>query len=70
MQEMEQKCRESGWKYEKCGNQCWNVGNQNGNLGIAVEMTQNSNGKDKFNKWIEVKIVENEHICKNLVSYI
>ena len=37
-----------------------------GNLIIAVEMTQNSTG----NEWRKVKIIENEHICKNLVSHI
>ena len=37
-----------------------------GNLIIAVEMTQNSTG----NEWRKVKIIENKHICKNLVSHI
>ena len=40
------------------------------NLGIAVKMTQNSNGHDKFKEWKEVKITENEHICKKLVPRI
>ena len=59
------------------GNQCGDAGNQAGNLSIAVEilsiaveMTSNSNGNDKFKEWREVKIIKNEHICKNLVSYI
>ena len=30
------------------GNQSGNAGNQGGNLSTAVEMTQNSNGNDKF----------------------
>ena len=47
-------------------NQSGDAGNQNGNLGIAVEITQNSNGNDKFKEWREVKIIENEHVCKNL----
>ena len=34
---------------------------------MAVEMTQNSNGNNKLKKWREVKIIENEHICKNLI---
>ena len=35
---------------------------QGGNLGIAVEMTQNSSGQDKFKDWREFKIIENEHM--------
>ena len=46
------------------------AGNQGGNLSIAVEMTQNSNGNDKFKGWREVKRTENKHVCKNIVSYI
>ena len=30
----------------------------------------NSNGNDKFKEWREVQIIENEHICKNLVPHI
>ena len=37
---------------------------------IKVEMTCNSNENDIFKKWREVKIIESEHICKNLVSHI
>ena len=37
---------------------------------MAVEMTQNNNGNDKFKEQREAKIVENEHICKNAVSQI
>ena len=58
--------RESG----NAGNQGCDAENQNGNLDIAVGMTQNGNGKDKFKQQIEVKIIENEHICKNSVSHI
>ena len=52
------------------GNQGDDVRNQGVNLSIAVEITQNSNGNDKFKEWREVKIIENEHICENLVSHI
>ena len=64
------ECKEFGWKSKKCGNQSGDAGNQSGNLSIAVEMTYNSNGNDKFKEWREVKITESEHICKNLVSHI
>ena len=33
-------------------------------------MTQKSNGNDKFKEWKEIKVIENEHICKNLVLHI
>ena len=46
------------------------VGNQGGYISLVVEMTQYSNENEKFKEWREVKIVENEHICKNLVSRI
>ena len=52
------------------GNQGGDAGNQSGNLSIAIEMTQNSNGNDKLKEWREVKIIEKEHICKNFVSHI
>ena len=52
------------------GGQGGDAGNQGGNLSKLVEMTQNSNGNDKFKKWREVKIVKNKHICKNLISHI
>ena len=52
------------------GGQGGDAGNQGGNLSKQVEMTQNSNGNDKFKKWREVKIVKNKHICKNLISHI
>ena len=41
---------ESGWKCKKCGNQCGDVQNQGWNLGIAVEMKQESNGNGKIPK--------------------
>ena len=34
-------------------------GIKGGNLSITVEMTQNSNGNDKFKEWRGVKIIEN-----------
>ena len=43
------------------GNQGGDAGNQGRLLSIAVEITWNSNGNDKLNDWIEVKII-------NLVS--
>ena len=46
------------------------AGNQSGNLSIATEMTQNSNGNDKFKECRKVKIIEKENICKNFVSHI
>ena len=70
MQGIELKCRKSGRKYENAGNQGGNVRNQNRNLGIAVEMTQNSNGNSRSKAWREAKIIENEHICKNFASHI
>ena len=36
-----------GGNAENAQNQCGDEGNQGGNLGIAVEMTQNSSGNDK-----------------------
>ena len=33
-------------------------------------MTQNSSENNKLKEQREVKIIENEHICKNLVSHI
>ena len=54
-----------------CGNaenaygDAWNQGR---NLSTAVEMTQKSSGNDKLKEWRELKMIENEHICKNLVS--
>ena len=36
-----------GGNAENAQNQCGDAGNQGGNLGIAVEMTQNSSGIDK-----------------------
>ena len=50
--------------------QCGNARNQGGNLGIRVEMAYNSSGNDKLNKWRKVKIIENERICKSLVSHV
>ena len=52
------------------GNQGGNEGNQGGNLSIAAEMTCNSNWKDKFKEWREVKVIEINHIFKNVVSHI
>ena len=52
------------------GNQDWDARNQGGNLNIATEITSNSNGNDKFKDRREVKIIENDYICKNLVLYI
>ena len=31
-------------------------------------MAGNSRGNDKLKKWREVKIIESERICKNVVS--
>ena len=39
------------------GNQGGDAGNQGGNLSIAVEITWNSNGKDKLKDWSEVKTI-------------
>ena len=36
---------------ENAGNQGGDKENQGGNLGIAVEMKQESNGNDKFKEW-------------------
>ena len=40
------------------GNQVGDVENQGGNLGITVEITQESNGNDKVKEWREVKMIE------------
>ena len=45
-------------------NQAGDVDNQGGKLSIAVKMTQESNGNDKFKEWRELKIDENERIYK------
>ena len=55
--------RESGWKCKRCGESGWRFRDQGGNLSIAVEITWNSNGNNKFKDWREVKII-------NLVSHI
>ena len=52
------------------GNQVGDVENQVGNLDVVVEMKQESNRNGKFKEWREVKVIENEHICKNLVLHI
>ena len=57
-----------GGNAENAENQCGDTGNQGRNLGITVEMTLNSSGNYKLKEWREVKIIENKHICKNLVS--
>ena len=59
-----------GRNAKNAGNQGGDVENQGGNLGIAVEMKQESNRNGKFKEWREVKVIENEHICKNLVLHI
>ena len=41
-----------------------------GNLGMEVIITKNSNENDKLKECREVKIIENEHICKNVISQI
>ena len=41
-----------------------------GNLGIALEMTQNYSGNDELKEWKQVEMIENEHIPKNLVPHI
>ena len=60
---------ESRWKCERCGESGWRC-RESGNLSIAVEMTYNSNGSDKFTERREIELIENEHICKNLISRI
>ena len=44
-------------------NQCGDTKNQDGNLSIAVEMTQNSSGNEKLKEWRDVKMLENECNC-------
>ena len=50
-----------GGNAKNAGNQGGDVENQGGNLGIAVEMKQESNRNGKFKDWREVKLIENEH---------
>ena len=59
-----------GTNVENTGTKCADAGNQCGVFGITVEMTQNIRGNDKLKEVREIKIIENEHICKNLVSHI
>ena len=59
-----------GGNMENGENQCYGAGNQGGNLGRAVKMTQNNSENDKLKEWRKVKIIENEHLCKNLFSHI
>ena len=40
-------------------NQCGDAGNQDGDLGIAVEITQSCSGNNKLKEKREVKIIEN-----------
>ena len=51
-----------GGNAKNAGNQGGGVQNQGGNLDIAEEIKQESKGNDKFKKWREAKIIENEHI--------
>ena len=52
----------SWWKCEKCGNQGGDERNQVGNM--AVKMTKNNNGNDKFKEWEEVKVTEKSIFAK------
>ena len=70
-------CRESAWDAVNLDGNAKNVRNQGGGawnqgetLCISVEMIQNSNRDDKFKEPGEVKIIENEHTCNDLVSHI
>ena len=56
-----EECEE--W-YGNLGNQdeCDDVENQGENLGIATEMTPNSNGYDKLKGWREIKIKINTFV--------
>ena len=55
---------------QKIWDQGGDAGNQGRNISIAVEMVQNGSKNDKLKECWEVKIIENEHICKNVVSHI
>ena len=44
---MGMRCGDSAWECGESGGKCEKV-NQGGNLSIVVEMTQTSNGNDKF----------------------
>lgn len=59
-----------GGNVENSENQFDGAGNQGGNLATAVKMTQNNSENDKLKEWRKVKIIENEHLCKNLFSHI
>ena len=53
------------------GNQCGEAVKEGKNLGIAVEMTYgNGTGNEKLKELRKVKIIDNEHICKNVVPDI
>ena len=50
-----------GGNAKNAGNQGGDVENLGGNLGITIEMKQQSNRNGKFKEW-RVKVIENEHI--------
>ena len=52
------------------GSKGGDAGNEGRILDIAVEITWKSNGNDKFKEWREIKIIENEHIYKNLILQV
>ena len=59
-----------GGNTENVGNQGGDTGSQGWNVGITAQITENSSGNDKFKECREVKIIEKEHICKELISNI
>ena len=61
---------ESARKCKKMWDQGVDVASENGNLSIVVELPQNSDENNKFKEQIKVRIIENEYICKHLVSQI
>ena len=56
--------RTLGQNAKNVGNRGSDAMNQGGNVCIAVEMTLNSNGNDKFKEWSDVKMIETSAFVK------
>ena len=66
------KSGESGWKCQKC-QKCGELGQRCKEPRWKLKYSGRNNIdmiNDKFKEWAEVEIIENKHICKNLVSKI
>ena len=59
-----------GGNVKNVANQGGDVKNQGGDWARAVEIKQGSNKNGRFKEWREIKVIKNEHICKNLILHI